>query len=145
MNNKLDRFIKAHERDYEIALQEIKEGRKKSHWMWYIFPQIKRLGNSATSEFYGIEDIEEASLYYNNKYLREHLIEISQALLDIDSNDITNILGFPDNLKLQSSMTLFSLVNPKEKVFSEVLSKYYNDEKDIKTVNIINCKSDYYK
>lgn len=145
MNNKLDRFIKAHERDYEIALQEIKEGRKKTHWMWYIFPQIKRLGNSATSEFYGIEDIEEASLYYNNKYLREHLIEISQALLDIDSNDITNILGFPDNLKLQSSMTLFSLVNPKEKVFSEVLSKYYNDEKDIKTVNIINCKSDYYK
>ncbi len=141
MNNKLDRFIKAHERDYEIALQEIKEGRKKSHWMWYIFPQIKRLGNSATSEFYGIEDIEEASLYYNNKYLREHLIEISQALLDIDGNDITNILGFPDNLKLQSSMTLFSLVNPKEKVFSEVLSKYYNGEKDIKTVNIINSKS----
>ena len=145
MNNKLDRFIKAHERDYEIALQEIKEGRKKSHWMWYIFPQIKRLGNSATSEFYGIEDIEEASLYYNNKYLREHLIEISQALLDIDGNDITNILGFPDNLKLQSSMTLFSLVDPKEKVFSEVLSKYYNDEKDMKTLDIINSKSDYYK
>ena len=145
MNNKLDRFIKAHERDYEIALQEIKEGRKKSHWMWYIFPQIKRLGSSATSEFYGIEDIEEAMLYYNNKYLREHLIEISYALLDIDSNDITNILGFPDNLKLQSSMTLFSLVDPKEKVFSEVLSKYYNGEKDMKTVNIINCKSDYYK
>jgi uncharacterized protein (DUF1810 family) len=145
MNNKLDRFIKAHERDYENALLEIKEGRKKTHWMWYVFPQIKGLGNSATSEFYSIDGIEEASLYYNNKYLREHLIEISQALLDIDSNDITNILGFPDNLKLQSSMTLFSLVDPKEKVFSEVLSKYYNGEKDMKTVNIINCKSDYYK
>ena len=141
MNNKLDRFIKAHERDYEIALQEIKEGRKKSHWMWYIFPQIKRLGNSATSEFYGIDGLEEAKSYYNNKYLKDHIKEISQALLDIDSNDITNILGFPDNLKLQSSMTLFSLVNPKEKVFSEVLSKYYNDEKDIKTINIIKSKS----
>lgn len=141
MNNKLDRFIKAHERDYEIALLEIKEGRKKTHWMWYIFPQIKGLGNSATSEFYGIEDIEEARLYYNNLYLREHLIEISHALLDIDNDDITDILGFPDDLKLQSSMTLFSLVDPKEKIFSEVLNKYYNGEKDIKTVDIINSKS----
>ena len=137
MNYNLDRFIRAHERDYEIALLEIKEGMKRSHWMWYIFPQLKGFGSSATSEFYGIDGLEEAKAYYNNEYLRKHLLDISEALVALDSGDIVSILGYPDNLKLQSSMTLFMLVDQKQAVFSEVLDKYYNGEKDMKTVKII--------
>ena len=137
MNYNIDRFIKPHERYYDIALLEIKEGRKRSHWMWYIFPQLKGLGNSNISEFYGIENLDEAKEYYNNKYLRDHLIEISNALLSLDNNDITSIFNYPDNLKLKSSMTLFMLVDPNELVFSKVLDKYYNGEKDINTINII--------
>ena len=137
MNYNIDRFIRAHERDYETALLEIKEGKKRSHWMWYIFPQLKGFGNSATSEFYGIDGLEEAKAYYNNEYLRKHLLDISEALVALDSGDIVSILGYPDNLKLQSSMTLFMLVDQKQAVFSEVLDKYYNGEKDMKTVKII--------
>ena len=137
MGYNIDRFIRAHERDYEIALLEIKAGNKKSHWMWYIFPQLKGLGSSVTSDFYGIDGLEEAKAYYNNDYLREHLLDISESLMKLNSDDIVSILGYPDNLKLQSSMTLFMLVDPSKKVFSEVLDKYYNGEKDIKTVRII--------
>ena len=137
MNYNIDRFIRAHERDYEIALLEIKEGKKRSHWMWYIFPQLKGFGNSATSEFYGIDGLEEAKAYYNNEYLQKHLLDISEALVALDSGDIVSILGYPDNLKLQSSMTLFMQVDPKEDVFSKVLDKYYNGEKDMKTIKII--------
>lgn len=137
MNYNLDRFIKPHEKHYDIALSEIKEGRKKSHWMWYIFPQIKGLGNSNISEFYGIENLDEAKEYYNNKFLRDHLTEISNTLLSLDNNDITSILNYPDDLKLKSSMTLFMLVDPKEKVFSKVLDKNYNGEKDENTIKIV--------
>ena len=137
MGYNLDRFIRAHERDYEIALLEIKAGKKKSHWMWYIFPQLKGLGSSVTSKFYGIDGLGEAKAYYNNDYLREHLLDISESLVKLNRDDIVSILGYPDNLKLQSSMTLFMLVDPAQKVFSEVLDKYYNGEKDIKTVRII--------
>ncbi len=137
VNYNLDRFIRAQERDYEMALLELKEEKKRSHWMWYIFPQLKGFGSSAMSEFYGIDGLEEAKAYYDNKYLREHLVETSKALLAIASDDITSILGYPDNLKLQSSMTLFMLVDPKEDVFSKVLDKYYNGEKDMKTIKII--------
>lgn len=137
MNYNIDRFIKSHEKYYDRALSEIKEGRKRSHWMWYIFPQIKGLGNSNISEFYGIENLEEAKEYYNNKFLRDHLTEISNTLLSLDNNDITSILNYPDDLKLKSSMTLFMLVDPKEKVFSKVLDKYYNGEKDENTIKIV--------
>ena len=141
MNYNLDRFIRAHERDYETALLEIKEGKKRSHWMWYIFPQLKGFGSSATSEFYGIDGLEEAKAYYNNEYLRKHLVDISESQLELESNDIVSILGYPDNLKLQSSMTLFTLVDTEQKVFSDVLDKYYNGVKDMKTVKIISKES----
>ena len=137
MNYNLDRFIKAHEKNYELALLEIKTGKKKSHWIWYIFPQLKGFGNSATSEFYGIDGLEEAKAYYNNDYLRKHLLDIAEALVALDNEDIVDILGYPDNLKLQSSMTLFLLVDPTQMVFSKVLDKYYNGKKDMKTINYI--------
>ena len=141
VNYNLNRFIRAQERDYEMALLELKEGKKRSHWMWYIFPQLKGFGSSAMSEFYGIDGLEEAKAYYDNKYLREHLLEVSRTLLTIASDDVTSILGYPDDLKLQSSMTLFLFVDPKEDIFGKVLDKYYNGKKDMKTIKAINSVS----
>lgn len=136
MDNNLERFIEVQKKEYHIALSEIKNGYKVNHWMWYIFPQLKGLGTSAMSEFYGIEDFEEAKEYYNNEYLKNNLLEISNALLELD-NKIENILGIPDNLKLQSCMTLFELVDSKEKVFKEIIDKFYDGKRDLKTINLL--------
>ena len=133
----LDRFIKAQEQDYPVALQEIKSGHKRSHWIWYIFPQIKGLGYSETAQYYSIEDIEEAKAYLNNEYLHNNLVEICQELLKLKSNDIVDIMGYPDNLKLCSSMTLFNFIAPDEKIFKQVLDKYYNEKLDTKTLEIL--------
>jgi len=125
----LDRFIEAQGEYYNIALKEIKEGQKKSHWMWYIFPQLRGLGHSDIANYYGIENLEEAKRYIENDYLRENLVNISRELLSID-NDIEYILGYPDNLKLQSSMTLFKYADPNETVYKEVLDKFYYGNED---------------
>lgn len=134
----LQRFLKAQERDYNTALKEIRNGRKMSHWIWFIFPQVKGLGISSTSEYYGIEDIKEARAYLDNKTLRSRLLEISAALLDLDTSDARQVMGSPDHLKLRSSMTLFAVADPDIPVFREVLDKYYNGVMDEKTLNIIN-------
>ena len=133
MSYNLDRFIKAQTHDYEIAFSEIRAGHKRSHWIWYIFPQVKGLGMSAISEEYGIDGIDEAKAYMENPVLREHLIEISEALLDLESDDALDVMGYPDNLKLRSSMTLFSEAAPDEEVFSKVLDKFFGGEKDPET------------
>lgn len=129
----LDRFIKAQENDYETALNEIENGHKQSHWIWYIFPQLQGLGFSSMSQYYGIKDEEEAIDYMNHPVLRERLLEISQALLSLDCNDPVRVIGYPDNLKLQSSMTLFSIVS-KEPVFQKVLDKFYDGQEDQSTL-----------
>ena len=134
----LDRFIKAQERDYNTALEEIKLGHKQSHWMWYIFPQLKGLGYSEMAQYYAIQDIEEAKAYVDNEYLYNNLIEICKELLKLQSDDILDILGYPDNLKLCSSMTLFHLVKPDEDVFKQILEKYYDGKQDSKTINLYN-------
>ena len=140
-NFNLDRFIEAQERDYQIALQEIKNGYKRSHWMWYIFPQLADLGYSATAKFYGIKSKEEAVAYLNNKYLRENLIQISESLYELDDN-ITNIFGYPDDLKLKSCMTLFSYVDPSIDIFNKIIDKFCNGEKDFNTINILNKEAE---
>ncbi len=132
----LERFIKAHEHDYERALEEIKNGHKESHWMWYIFPQIRGLGGSEMSYYYGIANLEEARSYLENDLLRNHLIEITEALLKIDSDNILDILEYPDNLKLRSCMTLFSYIAPDILVFKKVIDKYYG-ECDKNTLSLI--------
>ena len=132
----LERFIKAQEHSYEIALSEIKGGRKRSHWMWYIFPQIKGLGYSSTSQYYSIQDRQEAENYMNHPILSERLIEISEELLKVDSDDPSVVLGYPDDMKLKSSMTLFYLVS-KKSVFKRVLDKFFCGELDDRTVDIL--------
>lgn len=139
MNNNynLDRFIIAQERDYQMALQEIKNGYKRSHWMWYIFPQLADLGYSATAKFYGIKNKDEAIAYLQNEYLKNNLIEISNALYQINDN-ISNILGYPDDLKLKSCMTLFNYIDPSIDIFNKIIDKFYNGEQDSKTMELLN-------
>jgi len=131
----LHKFIKAQERDYETAIAEIKNGRKHSHWMWYIFPQMQGLGFSETSRYYAIKNIDEAIAYLNHPILGKRLIEISKILLILPGNNANKILGTPDDLKLKSSMTLFSALPNTDPVFQSVLNKFFNGEKDQATLN----------
>ena len=133
----LSRFLKAQERDYKTALAEIRSGRKRSHWIWYIFPQLKGLGFSTLSYHYGIDDIDEAKAYMKDPVLSARLIEISRALLTLDSSDPGRVMGFPDDLKLCSSMTLFHAAAPEEPVFSQVLEKFFGGRQDEKTLRIL--------
>jgi len=135
----LERFIDAQEASYEIALSEIKSGRKKSHWMWYIFPQVQGLGFSETSKFYAIKDIGEAKAFLEHPVLGERLVRICNALLHLESDNAHNIFGSPDDLKLRSSMTLFSSLNINP-VFQKLLDKFFNGIKDDKTLQIIGSK-----
>lgn len=133
----LDRFIKMHELDYDRALGEIKNGYKQSHWMWYIFPQVKGLGTSYMADYYGIRDLKEAKEYLSNEILRSHLIEISEFLLRLNSNDALEIMGYPDNLKLHSSMTLFALTDSKCDIFQKVLDKFFDGKMDENTMKLL--------
>ena len=141
---KLDRFIKAQEDAYLIALNEIKNGKKQSHWMWYIFPQIKGLGMSEISRYYGIDDEDEAKKYLDNDILGFRLREITLELLKLDIDNPVDIFGVIDAMKLKSSMTLFDYVSD-DKIFSKVLTKYYNGEVDDKTILICKQKNSIYK
>ena len=136
MNYDLQRFHKAQIFDYPMALGEIKNGRKESHWMWYIFPQLKELGYSSTAKYYGLTK-DEAKAYLKDEILKSRLIEISQVLLELKSNDATEIFGYPDDLKLKSSMTLFSEIAPEIEVFNKVLEKFFSGKKDDKTLELL--------
>lgn len=133
----LERFLKAQERDYAIALSEIKKGKKQSHWMWYIFPQIHGLGLSETSRFYAIKNRKEAADYLKDPVLGKRLIDICNELLKLENNDAHKIFGSPDDMKLHSSMTLFSSLPDTDPVFIKVLDKYFAGTKDDKTLQII--------
>ena len=135
MEFSLDRFRSAQAGSYDIALQEIKTGRKQSHWMWYIFPQILGLGHSTEAMYFAIQDKDEAVRYWNDPMLRSHMLEICQELLKLNGS-IDWIMGYPDNLKLRSSMTLFWLVT-SESIFKAVLDKFYGGFLDEFTVNKI--------
>ena len=137
MDCDLSRFTIAHQRDYRQALAEIKNGRKLSHWMWYIFPQLKGLGRSATSDYYGIRDLDEAKAFLQDEYLGTHLLEISNVLLHLDCNDARVVMGRPDDMKLKSCMTLFSLAASNEDVFKAVLNKFFDGKPDYRTLKIL--------
>lgn len=139
MKYDLDRFVKVQDEMYDIAFSEVKEGRKQSHWMWFIFPQIQGLGSSNLAFYYGIESLGEAKEYMNHPVLGKRLIDISNELLKHDK-DINSILGDIDSLKLNSSMTLFSLVS-EDKVFDKVIDKFYDGKKDDITLDIVKEKS----
>lgn len=136
-NDNLKRFLDAQQRDYATALTEIKSGRKRSHWIWYIFPQIGGLGYSEMSKRYAIKDLPEAIAYLAHPVLGKRLVEISTALLDLKSISATGIMGSPDDLKLRSSMTLFSQVPGADPIFDTVLKRYFQGEKDKATLQLL--------
>ena len=140
----LERFVQAQEGSYARALQEIKNGRKTSHWMWYIFPQLSGLGHSQTARYYAIRDRAEAAAYMAHPVLGSRLLEISSELLKLKSSDAREIMGWPDALKLKSSMTLFGLVS-REPVFRQVLEQYFGGEEDQYTVQAISRQADVFK
>ena len=133
----LDRFKKAQAWDYALALEEIREGHKRSHWIWYIFPQMKGLGFSGMSEYYGIADLAEAKAYMKDTVLRARLLEICGELLKHKGKSVSGIFGYPDNLKVRSCLTLFSIAAPEERLFREVLDAFYDGKADSRTMMLL--------
>ncbi len=134
----LARFVRAQSSDYEKVIGELSVGRKRSHWIWYIFPQVQGLGRSSMAMEYAIGSREEAIAYFKHELLGPRLIECSGALLPHKETPISKIMGCPDDLKLCSSMTLFDAVSEStENPFREVLRCFYNDEKDQKTIDFL--------
>lgn len=134
--NDISRFIKAQENMYDTALAEIRNGRKESHWIWFILPQLRGLGHSFNSTYYGLDGLEEARLYLNNPILNAHLREIVGVLLSLPINDPESIFGKLDALKLKSSMTLFDAAQPND-IYAKVLKKYFGGQQDKRTNAII--------
>lgn len=137
MSNNLERFVDAQKDTYSRAYKEICNGRKETHWMWFIFPQIIGLGESEMSDYYAIKSEEEAIEYLNHEVLGPRLISITEALLNLGDVDAYSIFGGIDSLKLKSSMTLFYLVS-ENPLFASVLNKFYDGELDSHTVDMLN-------
>lgn len=133
----LDRFLEAQRSDYAAALAEVRRGRKTSHWMWYIFPQIAGLGQSSTARYYSIRDLEEAREYYAHPVLGQRLREITSVLLALRGSDPVAVFGGIDSMKLKSSMTLFAATAPDDPLFRQVLDKYYGGEQDSLTLRLL--------
>ena len=136
--NSLDRFVKAQERMYQVALKEIREGQKRSHWMWYIFPQLRGLGTSSMAHTYGISGLDEAKAYLEHPWLSGRLYELCVSLLQHKDKSAYDIFGDIDEMKLKSSMTLFALTSEDYTIFDQVLEQFFNGEMDEVTVSLIN-------
>jgi uncharacterized protein (DUF1810 family) len=133
----LSRFVQAQQDDYEQALSEIQSGRKRSHWMWYIFPQLDGLGQSATSRRYSIKSIAEADAFLNHPILGARLLECCEAVIAVEGRSALEIFGSPDEMKLKSCATLFAQVAPPGSVFVRLLGKYFHGERDDRTLRLL--------
>lgn len=133
----LGRFLEAQEVNYDAALSELRAGRKRTHWMWYVFPQVEGLGYSSMSMRYAIKDMDEARAYLRHPVLGPRLLECAQAVLAVEGRSAAEIFGAPDDLKLQSCATLFALASPPGSVFHQLLGKYYRGEMDGKTLRLL--------
>ena len=137
----LARFVDAQAGDYETALAEVGRGRKASHWMWYIFPQVDGLGFSSMSRRYAIRSAEEARAYLDHPVLGPRLVEIAEAALGVEGRSAREIFGSPDDMKLKSSATLFAGVTPPDSAFSRLLDKYFRGERDGETIRLLGMTS----
>ncbi|HYH64797.1 MAG TPA: DUF1810 domain-containing protein [Urbifossiella sp.] len=133
----LDRFVRAQEHDYADALAEVRAGRKESHWMWYVFPQLAGLGVSPTARRYGLTGTAEAAAYLAHPVLGPRLLEIAAAALVVEGGSAHDIFGSPDDLKLRSCATLFARVSPPGSVFEQLLAKYFAGEPDGRTLTLL--------
>lgn len=139
MSKCTDRFLEPQRTSYAIALDEVRNGRKVSHWMWYIFPQLRGLGQSNTAWYYGIEDLQEAKAYLAHPVLGQRLREITQAALDLSETDPMKTFGWPDNMKFRSCMTLFALVS-EDDLFTKALGKFFGGQEDPMTLELLKQK-----
>ena len=137
MERDVSRFINAQMQTHEAAVRELRAGHKRSHWSWWEIPQIIGLGRTYTSMEYAVRDMEEARAYLKNETLRTHLLEICDALLSLDSCDAEDVMGYPDDLKLRSCMTLFREADPECHEFQAVLDKYFGGRPDQRTLAIL--------
>ena len=137
----LRRFLTAQAEDYKCALRELQQGQKESHWIWYIFPQVAGLGHSPTAQEYAIRSRGEALGYLNHAVLGTRLQQCCEALLKHRGRQIQDIMGFPDDLKLRSSMTLFALISAQDSVFHKVLSAFYSGQMDERTIAFFNARA----
>jgi uncharacterized protein (DUF1810 family) len=138
----LTRFVRAQESVYEQALSEIRNGRKRTHWMWYVFPQIDGLAFSSTSKHYSIKSVAEAKAYLEHPLLGPRLLECAEAVVRVEGRSAPDIFGAPDDLKLRSCATLFACVSPRDSVFDRLLTKYFRGERDGKTLQLLGMGSE---
>lgn len=144
----LQRFIQAQSTVYETALREINGGRKQTHWMWFIFPQLKGLGQSTMSQYYGITHLTEAREFLEHEILGPRLVSITTALLNQADRSALSVFGRPDDLKLQSSLTLFTIADDSEhSVFRKALTEFFAGKPDHKTLELLSrseARDDFY-
>lgn len=133
----LTRFVEAQEAVYDQALSELHAGRKRSHWMWYVFPQFDGLGMSPTSKLYAIKSVQEARAYVTHPILGPRLIECAQAALQVEGRSALEVFGSPDDMKLRSCATLFASVSPKGSVFHGIIDKFFDGEQDARTIALM--------
>jgi uncharacterized protein (DUF1810 family) len=133
----LGRFVQAQDRIYEQVLAELRRGRKETHWLWFIFPQIAGLGHSSTARTYAIKSLPEARLYLEHPLLGKRLVECAQILLQLEARSASEIFGFPDDLKLCSCMTLFAQVTGPGSIFTQVLEKFFHGKPDAMTLDLL--------
>jgi uncharacterized protein (DUF1810 family) len=138
----LGRFVRAQESDYDRALAEISSGRKRTHWMWYIFPQFDGLAFSSTSKHYAIKSLEEARAYLDHPVLGPRLRRCAEAALGVEGRSATEIFGSPDDLKLKSCATLFAHGSPPDSVFHRLLDRFYQGKRDEKTLQLVGSRPD---
>ena len=133
----LSRFINAQDEVYDRVLTELKSGAKRTHWMWFIFPQLEGLGHSSTAAYYAIKSIDEAREYLNHPILGTRLRECAKAVLAVEGRSASEIFGYPDDLKFKSSMTLFSCVADPDSLFVRALNKYFQGERDVQSLRVL--------
>ena len=133
----LNRSVSAQLTTYEFAMLELTQGRKESHWIWYIFPQIEGLGKSDTAKLYSIKSLEEGRAYLEHLVLGPRLVEACEILLSLKDASMDEVMGFPDDLKLLSSMTLFEAVSETNSIFTKIIEAYFDDERDETSLKII--------
>ncbi len=138
----LNRFVEAQHDSYERAVSEISSGRKRSHWMWYIFPQLDGLGFSSTSKLYAIKNLDEARAYLEHPVLGPRLLACAQAVVRIDGRTASQIFGSPDDMKLKSCATLFACASPEGSVFHQLLARYYGGRVDSKTLRLLGLEDE---
>ena len=133
----LNRFVEAQEPVYEQVCAELREGRKRSHWIWFIFPQLRGLGHSPTAQFFAVRSRAEAEAYLRHPVLGARLRECTALVNAVEGRGVGDIFGFPDDLKFRSSVTLFAEVAPEEAVFRQALDKYFEGLPDERTVELL--------